>query len=201
MYNACMRHHLCYPSSPNTRISLGNSERYRRLASGHSNLPPCRLGETTSFLTAYFPSTFRRSPLLHSLQSGKSASVPFTSESYALIFQSRFHVWTFAHLTSPVYLIRALFRESKASEQGTLTSTTFSLLQTRSAKSRVIIPRVLPRICLEHERAEVTKNCRKITPGEKKRSDPFHAHFSLSLYCLDSPHDSTIHNKRVILIE
>ena len=38
----------------NTGISVGNSERYRRLASGHSNLSPCRLGETTSFSTAHF---------------------------------------------------------------------------------------------------------------------------------------------------
>jgi hypothetical protein len=38
-----------------TSVSLGNSERYRRLASGHSNLPPpCRLSETTSSSTAHF---------------------------------------------------------------------------------------------------------------------------------------------------
>ncbi|EZA59283.1 hypothetical protein DMN91_008096 [Ooceraea biroi] len=43
-------------SPPNTGVSLGNSERYRHLASGHSNLPPCRLGETTSSSTAHFPS-------------------------------------------------------------------------------------------------------------------------------------------------
>lgn len=127
--SACTRHPLRHPSPPSTGISLGNSERYRRLASGHSNLPPCRLGETTSFSTAHFhprvPRRVSRRPFFPS-QSGKSANVPFTSESCALIFQSRMYEHSppmyehSPHLTPPVYLTRALFRGSEASEQGGL---------------------------------------------------------------------------------
>jgi hypothetical protein len=39
--------------------SFGNSERYRRPASGYSNLPPRRLAKTTSFTTAHFPPSSR----------------------------------------------------------------------------------------------------------------------------------------------
>lgn len=117
--SACTRHPLRHPSPPSTGISLGNSERYRRLASGHSNLPPCRLGETTSFSTAHFhPASPAASLAARSSpsQSGKSANVPFTSESCALIFQSRMYEHSPSmyehspHLTPPVYLTRALFR-------------------------------------------------------------------------------------------
>lgn len=55
-----------YPSPSYRGISLyplGNSERYRRPASGYSNLPSsCRLEETTSFTTAHFPPSPRRAP-------------------------------------------------------------------------------------------------------------------------------------------